>query len=454
MTVAGLDVSLADARRLVLPRIADGLAVAVAVFLPWSTSAVGILVALWLVACLPMLDVTALRRELASAAGALPVLLAVLAVVGISWADATWAERLHGVEPFLRLLMIPILFVQFRRSANGTWVGAGFLASVTVLLATSLAMVALGIQRGPYPGVPVKDYVSQSGMFVLCGFVLADIAIDRLRAGRRGAAAASAALALLLFMDVAYVVSSRTTLVVIPVLYAVWGLHRFSGRRLAGFLLAGLAAAAAVWIAAPKVGERLAQIPAEIASSRATGAVTSSGSRLGFWQNSLTALLEAPVFGHGTGTIATTFSRLADPGTGSTATNPHNEILAVGIQLGGVGIAVLLAMWAVHWRMFLHPGPAAWIGLAAVTQNIVGSLFNSHLMDFTQSWLYVFAVGVHGGMLLQKAATTRPDAVMRPAPDLSSVSLSGPPSEATHGSTASLRASSPRGESSLRSSSR
>jgi hypothetical protein len=32
-----------------------------------------------------------------------------------------------------------------------------------------------------------------------------------------------------------------------------------------------------------------------------------------------------------------------------------------------------------------------------VTQNIVGSLFNSHLFDFSQGWLYVVGVGVAAG---------------------------------------------------------
>jgi len=35
-------------------------------------------------------------------------------------------------------------------------------------------------------------------------------------------------------------------------------------------------------------------------------------------------------------------------------------------------------------------------------QNIVSSLFNSHLFDFTSGWLYVFGVGVVGGMVLRQ----------------------------------------------------
>ena len=422
MTVADAALPLADIRRSLLARVADALAVAVAVFLPWLTSAVGIFVALWLVVSLPLFDLGSLRRELASAPGALPIVLVILAIFGMSWSDVSLMDRSRGVEPFLRLLMIPILFAQFRRSRHGAWVGVGFLASATALLATSFAMVAAGFDRGRGLGVPVKDYVSQSGMFVLCGFALFDFAVARFRAGQRIAAGAGAGLALLFFADIAYVNTSRTTLVVIPVLYALWGCSRLSGTALARFLIAGLVVGALAWIAAPNVSGRLIQISTEIAVSRDTGTVTSSGSRLGFWKNSLLALGEAPVLGHGTGTIPATFGRLGGPDAGPAATNPHNEIFAVGIQLGSVGIVVLLAMWAAHWRLFLKPGLIAWIGLAAVTQNIVGSLFNSHLMDFTQSWLYVFAVGVHGGMLFrQQQGVAADDASMSLAPQ-------GPPS--------------------------
>jgi O-antigen ligase len=30
-------------------------------------------------------------------------------------------------------------------------------------------------------------------------------------------------------------------------------------------------------------------------------------------------------------------------------------------------------------------------------------LFNSHLFDFSQGWLYVFGVGIMGGMVLRAA---------------------------------------------------
>lgn len=75
------------------------------------------------------------------------------------------------------------------------------------------------------------------------------------------------------------------------------------------------------------------------------------------------------------------------------------QTLAVGIQLGLVGIAALWAMWLAHLLLFRGNTLPEWIGLVVVAQTIVGSLLNSHLFDFTQGWIYVFAVGVPGGMV-------------------------------------------------------
>jgi len=84
---------------------------------------------------------------------------------------------------------------------------------------------------------------------------------------------------------------------------------------------------------------------------------------------------------------------------GEVASNPHNQTFAVAIQLGLLGAAVLWAMWIAHFLLFRGAGLTAWIGLVIVTQNVVGSLFNSFLFDFTEGWIYVVGFGVAAGML-------------------------------------------------------
>jgi len=60
-------------------------------------------------------------------------------------------------------------------------------------------------------------------------------------------------------------------------------------------------------------------------------------------------------------------------------------------------------MWLAHLALFRDHTLVAWFGLLVVTYNVVSSLFNSHLFDFGEGWLYVFGVGVTGGMMLRAA---------------------------------------------------
>jgi len=142
------------------------------------------------------------------------------------------------------------------------------------------------------------------------------------------------------------------------------------------------------------------------------GETTSESIRIGFWHASLDALSEAPVIGHGTGSIRHVLDESARQGRRPPdhlgIRNPHNQILAVGIQLGAIGIGVLLAMWLAHMRLFRDDGWPAWLGLLVVSQNVIASLFNSHLSDFTAGWLYVFGVGILGGTVLRQGGRAPP----------------------------------------------
>ena len=111
--------------------------------------------------------------------------------------------------------------------------------------------------------------------------------------------------------------------------------------------------------------------------------------------------------GHGTGSIRETFKRSA-VGEGASAVvpvNPHNQTFAVAIQLGIVGGLLLFAMWISHFALFFRgAGMASWIGILLVAQNVIGSLANSHLFDFTHGWMYCIGVGVCGGIATRHGA--------------------------------------------------
>ena len=397
-----------DRERLV--RIADGVAVALAVSLPWSMSATGILAGIWILVVIPTLDMAVLRRELSTFAGGIPVLLWALGVAGMLWADVPFTERMGGLDSFHKLLVIPLLLIHFRRSERGSWVMIGFLVSCSALLALSWTLLLF--PKIPWPikysvGVPVKDYVAQSAIFTVCIAILIDLALGAWRKTRADIAFVYMLLAVVFLANIFFIAVSRTALFFLPILFLLFGLKRFEWKGTLGLLVAFVVLIAVAWPFSGFLQQRVGSILQELQIYRTENVRTPIGERLEFWKKSLGFIADAPVIGHGTGTIREQFRRVATGEEGVTAlvaANPHNQTLAVAIQLGFVGTAVLFAMWIAHLLLFRGEGLAAWIGLVVVAQNIVGSLFNSHLFDFTHGWGYVIGVGIAGGIMLRNAS--------------------------------------------------
>src|SRR5947209_7830400 len=76
------------------------LAGGVACALPWSTSLTSIIIAAWLVTLIGSWQVAALRREISTPAGGIPVAFWALGVVGVLWAIAPLGERMSSLSSF------------------------------------------------------------------------------------------------------------------------------------------------------------------------------------------------------------------------------------------------------------------------------------------------------------------------------------------------------------------
>jgi O-antigen ligase len=393
-----------------LGHIADALVTAIAVSLPWSTSATAILIVLWLIAVTPTLDVASLRREVLSPAGGLPVLLWGFGAAGMLWADASWSERFAGLSGFHKLLLVPVLLTQFRRSGQERQVIIGFLASSVVLLIVSWALVLtpnLAWRGKTNVGVPVKDYVLQSEIFAICAFGLIGQAVELWRRRPRLSLVIVVVVAAFL-ANILYVATARTTLLVLAVMLVLLGLRQFEWKGAVCATLIGTLLAGAAWASSPYLRQRVSVAVEQVRTYGASDVDNPVGLRLEYWRKSLTLIAEAPIIGHGTGTIPQLFRRDATAETIPTlmTTNPHSQILTVAVQLGLIGAGVLVAMWIAHLTLFCDRTLVAWFGLVIVTCNVVSSLFNSHLFDFSQGWLYVFGVGLTGGTVLRRTASS------------------------------------------------
>lgn len=387
----------------------DIFAVMIAVSLPWSTSLVSIFSALFVIAVIPTLDLKLFAAGLKRPICALPIALCALAAIGTLWSDAPWGTRIYALSPTAKLLVLPFLLYHFERSSRSMGIFIVFLISCTLLMVVSwivmfepsLAMKTTG--DGVSRGIFVKNYINQSQEFALCAVALAYPIVMLLRAKRIWSALLLAVIGLSFLANMAFVIVSRTALVTIPLMAAVFGLLHLRLRTNLMILAAAIFVAAAAWAVSPQLEATLKRFSIEYQEYHGKGRATSIGERLEYWKNALRFFADAPLVGHGTGSTLGLFEKAASGPEWIAGTrvvpNPHNQTLSVAVQWGIIGIAVLYAMWICHLLLFRGDGIANWIGLLVVVQNFCTSLFNSHIFDFHEGWMYVLGVGVAGGLV-------------------------------------------------------
>ncbi len=395
----------------------DVVAVLLALALPWSTSLVGIFGVVMVLAMLPGFDMGRFARVLKQPIAAAPVALFLLALVGTLWSDAAWGARLYAVGPTAKLLVLPFLFQHFSRSERGLWVFIAFLASCAGMVVMSWIVaffpdLTLKARDVASHGIFVKNYIDQSQEFALCAVALAYPIALLARAKRMALACLLGLLALAFLSNMAFVIVSRTALVTIPMMLAVFGVLHLRWRTTLLILCAAAVAGAVAWMASPQLQATIDKFRSDYEPYMQQGANTSIGERLEYYKKSLHFFAEAPLKGHGTGSTRGLFEEAATGAVAGSAAaevvgNPHNQTLNVAVQWGGIGVVLLYAMWLSHLLLFRGEGLTNWIGLLVVVQNIFTSLFNSHVFDFHEGWMYVLGVGVAGGMVLS-ARTVQP----------------------------------------------
>ena len=388
----------------------DLFAILTAASLPWSTSLAGIFNALMLLRMVPFLDVRAFLQSLKRPICVAPIALVLLALVGTLWSDASWGARFYAVNPTVKLLVLPVLLYHFERSPRGQWVFVAFLVSCALLSVMSWLVAFypnLALKTDPMErGIFVKNYIDQSQEFALCAVALAYPIVMLLREKRYWFAGLLIALALSFVVNMAFVVVSRTALVTIPIMFGVFALLHLKWRSIGILAAALLTGAFLAWQISPQLRHTAERFTDDYTRYVEKGEPTSLGLRLEFWRKSLGFFAEAPIVGHGTGSTRGLFERVATPSgmyqaSAEVVGNPHNQTLNVAVQWGVIGVAILYAIWILHLLLFRGDGLAHWIGLLVVVQNVFTSLFNSHLFDFHEGWMYVIGVGVAGGMVIR-----------------------------------------------------
>ncbi|SFU49011.1 O-antigen ligase [Polaromonas sp. YR568] len=167
----------------------------------------------------------------------------------------------------------------------------------------------------------------------------------------------------------------------------------------------------ALFFSSPTMRERLTLLKTEVQAYSATqNSTTSSGVRIAFWQAAVQVVAQKPLIGAGVGSWSTEYDRLEraknpkhqaiNPGS-----NPHQEYLYWGVQLGIPGLllfaAFLLSVLRDSTRMEV---PYARAAQSAVLALAVACLFNSTLYDGLIGDFFCILIGLLLALGLTKPA--------------------------------------------------
>ena len=114
--------------------------------------------------------------------------------------------------------------------------------------------------------------------------------------------------------------------------------------------------------------------------------------RLEWYRNSFAVIRMHPIIGSGTGSFPKAYADRTSGSTLKPTVNPHNEFLHITAQTGLVGLAALLALFAIQWRAAsrLVSPLETHLARGLVVAFVIGCLFNSLLLDHTEGLFFAW----------------------------------------------------------------
>jgi O-antigen ligase len=198
--------------------------------------------------------------------------------------------------------------------------------------------------------------------------------------------------------NVLFLVNGRTGMVLLPVLVLMF-FYEIYGKRVLKYLMAICIAGLLIAYNTPSLHQsRIFTIKDEISNSETRGEVTSAGQRVEFYKNTFKLISQHPIFGGGTGSMESEYSKISEAQRSlqKRVPNPHNQYLLTTQELGIFGLIALLAFWYIPWRMSyqLKSAENAKTLRGLIITITTGSLFNSLLLDASEGKFYCLMAGI------------------------------------------------------------
>lgn len=305
------------------------------------------------------------------------------------WTEVDMDFALLTLVKHAKLLTVLLLISLIRTEYEARAAVVTFATGQVIVLLMSWLM-AVGVifpwttpSNAPYV-VFAESYIDQSVMFATTAAMFWHLRSEQLWPRWFAGAFVVAAL-----LNVFLLLPGRTGYLIAMAMLSlaiVWTLNKRI--RMAALVVTPLIIVFGLYFSSGQVKDRITQAVSETQNySRQIETKSSSGWRLNAWHRSVQAIVERPWGGHGVGSWTPAVKHME----GATATqvfgksnssNPHQEYLLWGVEIGITGMLLLIAfLGGAAWDAKRFPTGVQRATLSALVAIAIACLFNSALFD-------------------------------------------------------------------------
>lgn len=274
-------------------------------------------------------------------------------VTSLLWTEASPDERMVNLGRHARLLVLPAVYFLLETKRDVLKVLAALVLSqffvvccswlmwlgVSLPFAQTVQEASLGVVFASTLEQPVMSTL----MLVIVWFLRAEIP-------QKWRQTAMTTLLLLTIVNVFFVMTGRTGYLVmmLAISLAIYWLLPKKFRLTA--VLLPIVMALALGLVSTRFQTKMSEIKRDVFEYQKGNFNVSQAQRLDYWAKSLQALQDKPLIGHGVGSWRVNYLRLGGADQVNPPSNPHQQFLLWAVEGGFIGLAFLLAIFAMIYR--------------------------------------------------------------------------------------------------------